>query len=80
MNWPKRTSESVQVDRSKVLENRSAFIDISDSSSQCLKFGEETLFINASIMDENYKPRNAPWRIDLELPLLEKHSGRAHRP
>ena len=30
--------------------------------------GERTLAINASIMTEDYKPRNAPWLISLNLP------------
>jgi predicted phosphohydrolase len=33
-----------------------------------ISFGEETLFVNASIMDVGYSPVNAPWLIDIELP------------
>ena len=29
--------------------------------------GETTLAVNASIMDAEYKPRNAPWRIVVDL-------------
>lgn len=34
-----------------------------------MTFGEETLFVNAAIMDVNYKPVNAPWMVDLDLPI-----------
>lgn len=36
-----------------------------------LSEGEETLFVNASIMDIQNKPRHYPWVVDLELPLTE---------
>lgn len=31
-------------------------------------FGEETLFVNAAIMDVDYEPMNAPWLVDIDLP------------
>lgn len=31
--------------------------------------GKDTLFVNASIMDVRYRPINAPWVVDLNLPL-----------
>lgn len=58
----------IVVDRDDVLERRGAFIDISSSGSRQLQWGQETLFVNASIMDVRYNPRNAPWVVDLELP------------
>jgi hypothetical protein len=39
-----------------------------ESSNLLIKAGEETLIVNASIMDHNYHAKNAPWLIDLELP------------
>lgn len=39
-----------------------------DSSNWPIKFGKETLMVNAAIMDLNYDPRNSPWLVDLELP------------
>ena len=33
-----------------------------------LKPGQETLFVNASIMDVMYDPKQAPWIVDLMLP------------
>lgn len=31
--------------------------------------GKETLFVNASIMTVRYRPLNAPWLVDIELPV-----------
>ena len=33
-----------------------------------LRWGEETLFVNAAIMTVNCNPLNAPWVVDLDLP------------
>jgi len=33
-----------------------------------LKFGEDTLMVNAAIMNLQYRPMNAPWIVDLDLP------------
>jgi len=33
-------------------------------------FGNETLFVNAAIMDVRYRPVNAPWLVDLDLPKV----------
>ncbi|EXJ81706.1 hypothetical protein A1O1_07771 [Capronia coronata CBS 617.96] len=44
---------------------RHSYIDAVDLQS---KFGQETLFVNASIMDLQYKPSHAPWVVDLMLP------------
>ena len=33
-----------------------------------IEAGKETLMVNASIMTVRYRPENAPWLIDLELP------------
>jgi hypothetical protein len=75
MRWaPRETAEaeddltSIVVDKEDVFEKRGAFVDISSSGSSPLQWGQETLFVNASIMDVRYNPRNAPWIIDLELP------------
>ncbi|KKY23595.1 putative ser thr protein phosphatase family protein [Phaeomoniella chlamydospora] len=34
--------------------------------------GEETLFVNASMLDERYKPRGRMWVVELELSVGEK--------
>ena len=58
----------ILVDRKDVLEKRGAYVDVSSDGDSQLQWGQETMFINASIMDVRYNPRNAPWIIDLELP------------
>lgn len=71
MNWSKQTTESIEVDQAKILAQRSSYLDLSHTGS-ALTFGEETVFVNAAIMDKRYRPRNAPWLIDLDLPLVSK--------
>jgi len=39
-----------------------------DSSNWPIKFGKETLMVNAAIMNLSYRPTNAPWLIDIDLP------------
>lgn len=34
-----------------------------------LTHGEQTLFLNAAIMDDNDEPSNAPWLVYLDLPI-----------
>ena len=33
-----------------------------------IEYGEETLMINAAIMNKSYSPTNSPWLLDLEMP------------
>ncbi|RFU25630.1 hypothetical protein B7463_g10702, partial [Scytalidium lignicola] len=40
-----------------------------NSNKASVRFGEETLMVNAAIMNIRYRPRNAPWLIDLDLPV-----------
>lgn len=61
--------ENVPTDVEEMLENRSAFYDVSERTERPLRFGEETLFVNASVNTVRYEARNAPWVVDLELPL-----------
>lgn len=37
------------------------------------KGGQETLFVNASMLTESYRPENHPWVVDLELPVQDKN-------
>jgi len=39
-------------------------------SNRQIDFGEETLMINASIMNLQYQPTNSPWVVDLLLPKI----------
>lgn len=68
IHWGSESRTPIQQDEKTVLENRSAYCNTSTDGGDTLKFGEETLFINASIMDVRYNPRNAPWVVDLDLP------------
>jgi len=46
-------------------------VDLSRDGGKGLKWGEETLFVNASIMNVFYRPKNAPWLVDLDLPVAD---------
>lgn len=61
-------------DEKKVLGNKSIVTRSRQSGSfpEALKIeikpGKETLMVNAAIRDVRYRPVNAPWLVDLELP------------
>ncbi|KAI9797645.1 MAG: hypothetical protein M1835_007393 [Candelina submexicana] len=61
----------IKTDPREVIKGRGAYIDVSRQSERPLRNGHETLLVNASIMDVHYQPINAPWVVDLELPLAE---------
>lgn len=44
-------------------------IDVSSTAQHPLQYGKETLMINASVMDHDNQPVQAPWIVDLELPM-----------
>jgi hypothetical protein len=67
MDWKRDKADDVQVSERKMLSERSAHVDLSHDSRTPLKFGEETLFVNASIMDAWYSAKQAPWVLDLDL-------------
>lgn len=50
------------------IEQQIALPNIPELSNQPIKFGKQTLMINAAIMDLRYKPTNSPWFVNLELP------------
>lgn len=60
-------------EREKVVRERGACVDLSKGGGDGLRWGEETVFVNASIMDVGYKPVNAPWIVDLDLPVWEEN-------
>ena len=74
MDWGTKEVRKVEVEREKVVQERGAYVDLSEGSEEGLRWGEETLFVNASIMDVWYKPVNAPWVVDLDLPVKGKGS------
>jgi len=66
-NWDDGSVETVQLSKDAVLEAGAAVVDLSTSGGAPLKFGKETVFVNAAIMNVEYQPLNAPWVIDLDL-------------
>jgi hypothetical protein len=42
-----------------------------ESNEVKVKFGEETLMVNAAIMNVDYRPVNQPWLVDLDLRAAE---------
>lgn len=69
VNWSERTSQPIPHDRDSDLQNRCASVDLSSDSEDPIKFGEETLFVNAAVMTVKYRPINAPWVADIDLPI-----------
>ena len=62
------TIAKFQVNRRDAVDRRGAFIDMSAARGGGLKRGEETLMVNAAIMNVMYRPNNAPWIVDIDLP------------
>lgn len=50
------------------IERQSSHPKIPQLTNWPVEFGKQTLMINAAIMDLEYKPTNAPWLVNLELP------------
>lgn len=48
-------------------KDRGCYVDLTEGENM-LKQGEQTLFVNASIMSVRYRPAQMPWVIDLDLP------------
>lgn len=55
-------------DMNKSGQGSAKLVDVEGGWSE-RAFGESTLFVNAAIMDVEYKPVNAPLVVDLELPV-----------
>ena len=50
-------------------KDRCCDLTCSNNGLEPLVFGKETLFVNASILNGAYRPVNAPWLVDLDLPV-----------
>lgn len=72
VGWGKKGSEEIKSDPEEVLERRCAYYDASEEGGKGLRFGEETVFVNASVVTVRYHPINAPWLVDLDLPTRER--------
>lgn len=68
MDWEKGTAVPIPQDRKMEIQDRCAYTDVSEDSHQPLRFGEETLFVNAAVVTVEYNPINAPWVVDIDLP------------
>lgn len=74
INWRTKAFEQVETEEPQMFEDRCASVDISEGGGKPLKWGQETLFVNASIMDVRYNPTNAPWVVDMDLPTKQDTS------
>lgn len=72
INWATGLVQRATPQKEKMLEDRCAHLPYSSDGSEPLVFGDETLFVNASIMNSQYRPINAPWLVDLDLPIREQ--------
>ncbi|KAK4904524.1 hypothetical protein LTR49_026044 [Elasticomyces elasticus] len=54
----------------QTLESGESYLDVSNTARQPLQHGTDTLMVNAAIMNPENQPVQAPWIIDLELPML----------
>ena len=68
INWHTKAKTDMKVDIEKESEDGGAFIDVSTTTRRSpVRKGEETIFVNAAIMNLIYRPVNAPWVVDLDL-------------
>ena len=68
--WSSRNESMIQCDGERTLRDRGAYVDVSAASGTPLRVGDETLFINASVCTVDYEGVNAPWVVDLDLPIV----------
>ncbi|MCJ1246322.1 hypothetical protein MMC30_003529 [Trapelia coarctata] len=66
--WSSNASDPVLVSEAEDAWDKAAFADYSAEGEGPLRFGEETVFVNAAIMTLQYKPWYVPWVVDLDLP------------
>jgi hypothetical protein len=66
-----KSASSVQADVDASKENHAVLVDVSEKGGNAIEPGKETLFVNAAIMDVSYRPVNAPWVVDIDLPKKE---------
>ena len=64
--------QDVRVGETATLRKGYAYVDVTRGGRGELAYGRETLFVNASIMDVRYRPLNAPWVVDVDLPEAEE--------
>ena len=69
MDWDGNWQESLKVKHEMTVREGAVSIDISNDGDMPLEWGKQTLFVNAAIMNILYNPKNAPWLIDIDLPV-----------
>jgi hypothetical protein len=62
-----QVGEEILIDKDDHSEIEVAKVDVSKAGGKELRYGLETLMVNASIMTLRYKPWNRPWLIDMDL-------------
>ncbi|OJK02728.1 hypothetical protein ASPACDRAFT_57721 [Aspergillus aculeatus ATCC 16872] len=73
--WSTGNDSIIQCDQPRTREEHCARVDVSKTSMMPLNPGQETLFVNASVVNVQYHPINAPWLVEMELPVVEGESG-----
>ncbi|RGP67217.1 rhamnogalacturonate lyase c [Fusarium longipes] len=62
----KEAAKLIRADLIEMSKERAAYIDLTRDDSRLVP-GEQTLFVNAAIMDIRYRPIQLPWLIDIDL-------------
>ncbi|KAI9773689.1 MAG: hypothetical protein M1840_006963 [Geoglossum simile] len=75
--WKIGKRERFENDSEETLRERAVCMDVGRESREPLVWGQETLFVNASVMTWESQPLQAPWRIDIELPLAATEQAEA---
>ena len=65
----KEEEEMVELDWDRIRKEGCVRVDLSEEGGKGLRWGGETMFVNAAIMNVRYNPANAPWVVDLDLPV-----------
>ncbi|RAH83622.1 hypothetical protein BO86DRAFT_309028 [Aspergillus japonicus CBS 114.51] len=68
--WSTGNDSIIQCDQPRTREEHCARVDVSKASMMPLNPGQETLFVNASVVNVQYHPINAPWLVEMELPVV----------
>ncbi|PTB61635.1 Metallo-dependent phosphatase [Trichoderma citrinoviride] len=54
-------------DEDGMSKDRGCYLDVTEGENM-VRHGEQTLFVNASIMSVRYRPSQMPWVVDIDLP------------
>ena len=63
----KEERETIIVDTAKARQEGTVFLDLTEKGENPLRWGEETVFVNAAVVDVRYRPVNPLWVVDLDL-------------